>query len=69
MATLFRMNADELNITLLDFIKKTFKREKIALHIYEDSEMDGRDYLLSDPVSKQRLMEAVENGYLNKDSE
>jgi len=60
MDTLVRLNADELNSNLIDFIKSSFKGKKIAVHIYED-EMDETEYLLSDPVTKKRLLEAVEN--------
>ncbi|MDQ6888872.1 MAG: hypothetical protein M3Z56_01130 [Bacteroidota bacterium] len=60
MDTLVRLNADELNSGLIDFIKNSFKGKRIALHIYED-EMDETEYLLSDPIAKQRLLNAVEN--------
>ncbi len=60
MDTLVRLNADELNTGLIDFIKTSFKGKRIALHIYED-EMDETEYLLSDPVTKQRLLESIEN--------
>ncbi len=61
METLVRLNADELNTSLVDFIKSSFKGKKIAVHIYEDEEMDETEYLLSDPIAKKRLLEAVEN--------
>lgn len=61
MDTLIKMNVDELNISFLDFIKQSFKGKKIAVHVYEDEEMDETDYLLSDPVTKKRLLEAIEN--------
>ena len=61
MDTLVKINADELNISFLDFIKQSFKGKKIAVHVYEDYEMDETDYLLSDPVAKKRLLEAIEN--------
>ncbi len=48
MDTLVRMNADEMDQSLLDFIKASFKGKRIALHIYED-EGDETAYLLSDP--------------------
>ena len=67
MDTLIKMNADELNISFLDFIKQSFKGKKIAVHVYEDEEMDETDYLLSDPVTKKRLLEAIENVKQNRD--
>ncbi len=61
MDTLLRGNADEIDVSLIEFIKSTFKGKKVAVHIYEDNEMDETDYLLSDPVAKERLLAAVEN--------
>lgn len=61
MDTLVRINADELNKTFLDFIKQSFKGKKITVHVYEDGEMDETEYLLSDPIAKKRLLQAVEN--------
>lgn len=58
MDTLVRMKADELNQSLIDFIKTTFKGKRIAVHIYED-EMDETDYLLSDPVHREKLLNTV----------
>ncbi len=58
MDTLVRLNADELNAGLIDFIKTSFKGKRIALHIYED-EMDETEYLLSDPQHKKELLESI----------
>lgn len=65
MDTLVKTTADEINTSLIDFIKKAFKGKKIAVHIYED-ETNETDYLLSDAVTKKRLLESVEN--VNKNS-
>ena len=58
MDTLVRLNADEINASLIEFIKKSFKGKKIAVHIYED-EMDETDYLLSDPIHKGKLLKTL----------
>ena len=58
MDTLVRANADELNNSLIDYIKSTFKGKRIAVHIYED-EMDETDYLLSDPIHREKLLQSV----------
>jgi len=58
MDTLVRMQAEELNSSFLDFIKSSFKGKRIALHIYEDA-MDETEYLLSDPVHKEKLLKTV----------
>ena len=65
MDTIVRVKADELNNSLIDFIKASFKGKKIALHIYED-ETDETEFLLSDPLAKQRLLESVENVKQNR---
>ena len=59
MDTLVRLNADELNQSLIDFIKTSFKGKRIALHIYED-EMDETTYLLSDPIHREKLLQSVQ---------
>ena len=60
MDTLVRMNADEINNSIIDFIRLSFKGKKIALHIYEDTD-DETEYLLSDPVAKKRLLESAKS--------
>ncbi len=60
MDTLVRTKADDLNNSLVDFIKSAFKGKRIAVHIYED-ETDETEFLLSDPVTKKRLLESIEN--------
>jgi hypothetical protein len=59
MDTLVRATANELNNSLIDFIKLNFKNKRIAVHIYED-EMDETEYLLSDPQHRKELLAAVE---------
>ncbi len=60
MDTLLKLKAEELNITLIDFIKASFKGKKIAVHIYED-EMDETEYLMSDPLHKRELLESIKD--------
>jgi hypothetical protein len=60
MDTLVRFKADEINNSLVDFIKTSFKGKKIAVHIYVD-ETDETEFLLNDPVTKKRLLESIEN--------
>ncbi len=58
MDTLVRLNADEINASLIEFIKISFKGKKIAVHIYED-EMDETEYLLSDRIHKEKLLATI----------
>ena len=60
MDTILKGNADEINQSLIDFIKKSFKGKKIAVHIYE-YEQDETDFLLSNPETKKRLLESIKN--------
>ena len=61
MDTIVRTSADEINNSLIDFIKSSFKGKRIAVHIYEDKENDETDFLLNNPVMKKRLVESAEN--------
>ena len=66
MDTLLRGNADEINTSLIDFIRSTFKGKKVAVHIYEDNEMDETEYLLSDPIGREKLLKSVEEANAGK---
>lgn len=54
------MQAEEINSSLIDFIKSSFKGKKIALHIYEET-MDETEFLLSNTSNKNRLFDSIEN--------
>lgn len=54
------MQAEEINSSLIDFIKSSFKGKKIALHIYEDT-MDETEFLLSNKSNKKRLFDSIES--------
>ena len=58
MDTLVRLQADELDITLIDFLKKSFRGKRIAVHVYEEP-MDETEYLLSDPVHKEKILNTI----------
>jgi antitoxin YefM len=60
MDTLVRMNAEEINISFIDFIKTSFKGKKIALHIYED-DIDETEFLLKSNANEKRLYQSIEN--------
>jgi len=59
MDTLVRTSAEEINVSLIEFIKSSFKGKRIAVHIYEEE--DDTAFLLGNPETKKRLMESVEN--------
>ncbi len=58
MDTLVRLQADELDITLIDFLKKSFRGKRIAVHVYEEP-MDETEYLLSDPVHREKILRTI----------
>ena len=60
MDTLLRMKAEEIDGSLIEFIKSSFRGKKIALHIYEDT-VDETDFLLANPTNKKRLLESINN--------
>jgi antitoxin YefM len=60
MDTLVRMNAEEINMSFIDFIKTSFKGKKIALHIYED-DIDETEFLLKSNANEKRLYQSIEN--------
>ena len=60
MDTLLRMKAEEIDNSIVEFIKSSFRGKKIALHIYEDT-LDETDFLLANSTNKRRLLESIDN--------
>ena len=60
MDTLLRMKAEEIDNSIVEFIKSSFRGKKIALHIYEDT-LDETDFLLANSINKKRLLESIDN--------
>ena len=61
MDTLLRGNANEIDNSLVTFIKSIFKGKKVAVQIYEDDTINETEYLLSDPIAKERLLSSIKN--------
>ncbi|HRX72270.1 MAG: hypothetical protein KDJ22_04985 [Candidatus Competibacteraceae bacterium] len=63
MYTLYRLNADELSIDLLESIKTQFRHQLIEIAVCpaETAEQDETAYLLANPANRARLLEAMEN--------
>ena len=63
MYTLYRLNADELSVDLLESIKMQFRHQiiEIAVCAAESAEQDETAYLLANPANRARLLEAMEN--------
>jgi hypothetical protein len=65
METIVKVNADELNQSLLDFVHINFKGKRISVHIYED-EADETEYLLSDAIHKAKILKTIEEVNANE---
>lgn len=63
MYPLYRLNADELSVDLLESIKMQFRHPiiEIAVRAAESAEQDETAYLLANPANRARLLEAIEN--------
>jgi hypothetical protein len=53
------IDADNLSIDFLNYLKAAFKGKKIRVTVEE--EMDTTEYLLSIPANKKRLLKSIEN--------
>jgi antitoxin YefM len=58
MQTIYQINADELDESLLDSIKAQFKHKEIEIVV---SERDETAYLLRSEANRARLLRAVED--------
>ena len=61
MDTLIRMKAEEINESLIDFLRTSFKGKKIALHIYEEEEINETEFILKDSVTEKQIFESIED--------
>ena len=63
MYALYRLNADELSLDLLESIKTQFRHQVIEIVVCpaESAEQDETAHLLANPANRSRLLEAVEN--------
>src|SRR3954465_7509593 len=61
MDTLIRMKGDDLNESLIDFLRVSFKGKSMEVHIFEEEpEMDETEFVLRDPVARKEIMESIE---------
>jgi antitoxin YefM len=56
MQTIYQINADELDQSILDSIKALFKHKEIEIVI---SERDETAYLLRSPANREKLLQAI----------
>ncbi len=58
MQTIYQVNADELDQTLLDSIKLQFKHKKIEIFV---SEIDETEYLMRSPANRDYLLRVIQD--------
>ena len=58
MQTIYQINADELDQSILDSIKALFKHKEIEIVI---TERDETAYLLRSPANREQLLSAVKD--------
>lgn len=56
MQTIYQVNADDIDQSLLESIKALFKNKDIEIVV---SERDETEYLLRSPANRERLLRAV----------
>lgn len=65
MVSTFQINEAELDNNFVKALKSMFKNRNLTLTI-EAEDMDTTEYLLSNPINKERLLKAVENAKQRK---
>lgn len=63
MYTLYRINANELDLSFVNALKTTFKNKEIEIAVSETSQIqnDETEYLLRSSNNRERLMNAIDN--------
>lgn len=59
MQTTYTLNTDELDEGFLQRVKSAFPRRQVTIAV--NDEADETEYLLSDPVRKERLLRAIDD--------
>ncbi|NBV22978.1 MAG: hypothetical protein EBS05_13805 [Proteobacteria bacterium] len=59
MQTTYTLNTDELDEGFFQRVKSAFPRRQVT--IAANDEADETEYLLSDPVRKERLLRAIDD--------
>ena len=55
------MKVDDLNESLIDFLRHSFKGKSMEVHILEEEpEMDETEFVLRDPIARKEIMESIE---------
>jgi len=63
MQTIYQINADEIDQSLLESIKAQFKNKEIEIVV---SERDETAYLLRSPANRERLLRAISDVEANR---
>ncbi|MGI8788513.1 MAG: hypothetical protein ACR2HG_12210 [Pyrinomonadaceae bacterium] len=63
MQTIYQINADELDQSILESIKSLFKNKEIEIVV---SERDETSYLLRSPANREKLLQAIKDVEQNR---
>lgn len=58
MYSIYRLNANELDVEFVEGLKTLFKDKEIEIAVYE---VDETDYLTRSEANKRRLLAAIKN--------
>ena len=58
MYSIYRLNANELDVEFIEGLKTLFKDKEIEIAVYE---VDETDYLTRSEANKKRLLAAIKN--------
>ena len=58
MEAIYKLNAEEIDPTLMDTIKNLFRGKEITITI-TTADVDETDYLTSNPANKKHLLENI----------
>lgn len=61
MTTTYNLNANELDISLIESIKAAYKDKNIEIEVFEISDVDETDYLLGSNANREQLLSVVDD--------
>lgn len=66
MTATFHIKASELNEAFLQKLHSLFSSDEIKIIVSEENDLDETEYLLGNPIERERLLKAMEDIKLGK---